>query len=1186
MSSELQAEIGGMTKGQLRTKAKELSIGQDDIDAAGEEDDEKAALTDLIRKNDPAAVLMKMTKGQLRAKARELSIGQKDIDYAGDKDDEKAALTDLILKNDPAAVLMKMSKGQLRAKAEEANVSRKDIDDAGEEEDEKAAIINLILSAPEKKYTVPEPQPEPEPDRELEPEPDHGRPALSSASHDQYEHGAFAQTKTDQVLLNLVNEVQDINLASLDMTEDGHTLEWPQICVVGGQSEGKSTLLSAIVSANMSSKMEFLPEGKGMVTRCPISVQMTKTKGQDKHSATVSKQRSGHTEEGTPGEGGMIPGPGADPTEVQLSEWGRDIQQRITAMQDDMVKPGEVTKNKIIVRLKGPNLPNLSLVDLPGLRQYDDEEQVGLKDRLEAMVTQCLDNKSTIILCVGPASADPSTWAGRVPANKMDKQGARTIGVVTKTDTIFSSGVETEDHLANQRQLKAVLDDARKVPYYAAYNPKPKDEALYKAAGFDLKGRLEGYFTAGRVGNVAIAQDLEKRLSTHLQEQLPALHDSFKKKLKVLEAELHHSLTPTWYIVEQLMLSYARLVQSYCSTIDDPEEIVSHRGLSGKTPEGEVIWQEEKSCMELLMTLMDDFSDKVKPSAMYEDAGAQESILFRSTEAVLKDVQDRRKQTEKIVAQGRAWVKDPRNWRTDGEVAQMLGKTLKGDLDGLCNDVLSGIKDGTDNLKGLFPVCNGFFDAVCKVTFTLEELGKDKKFRIDDFPLIKERLKKATDDRLAYNWDKVEEKAAETAKVPEAGVVNEKFMEIKEVQKALARVCAYAADPTARHPWMRHGGGGGDLSRTITVSVVDTALDTRDPPSGICVKQKVSVNLWPTVYAKIESHGDSRVHGLSFYTDQDDVNSFKGASIADVTGCTFMKQREPFMFQIDWYKIVLFGQHLTPKQVQFAFQDEDKRDLFYDALVNLGEGRPWNESAEQHATSERKREAREAREAEVAEQKERERVRQEELLRLADEEADEGAQAAEGVRREMAPAFRRGDLLAEELWALEDTASITKDKITERGRLFLYGSKVFLDFYTALKAAPLAFTDEQIQNEVNAESYRLWALMLVRVQTQQQIDSVSMEMNSRFFDFASATAPFSCSSIFGRVQISKMVAAHESSEYGVDDRRSPPGPERLLRQDDGIRDRENKTTQMATLRDLCRQFEATGLPEFQDGYVY
>ena len=87
-------------------------------------------------------------------------------------------------------------------------------------------------------------------------------------------------------------------------SDSQQTLDWPQICVVGGQAEGKSTLLSAIVSAKMDSKMNFLPEGTGMVTRCPIEVQMTCT-DVAQHTATVVTR-------GCPSD--TIRGPGQEPS--------------------------------------------------------------------------------------------------------------------------------------------------------------------------------------------------------------------------------------------------------------------------------------------------------------------------------------------------------------------------------------------------------------------------------------------------------------------------------------------------------------------------------------------------------------------------------------------------------------------------------------------------------------------------------------------------------------------------------------------------------------------------------------------------------------------------------------------------------------------------------------------------------
>ena len=681
MSSELQAEIGSMTKGQLRTKAKELNVSQRDIDDAGQEDDEKAALTDLILKNAPAS---------------------------------------------PAELLMKMTKGQLRTKAKEAGISQDDIDAVGEE-DEKAALSNLIITAPKK--TVPEPEPEPEPE---------GTPALEPVVTAAYQLSGGGLTKQKSIhtrnaggspqvrkiemggsqikLLNLVNEVQEISLGDLDMSDaqSGSTLEWPQICVVGGQAEGKSTLLSAIVSANMTAKMNFLPEGIDMVTRCPILVQMTCPKGQMEHTAVVSTQRHGSSEEeGVPGQGGLIPGPGAVPTATEIKSWGLHIQHSITALQDSIVAKNEVTHQKIIVKLKGPCLPNLSLVDLPGLQA--GTEPGTLPARLREMVTANLLSPSAIILSVGSAGNDPKIWAGKALAEAVDQQQIRTIGVVTKVDTLFGRPA-TQLQLANQEQLKRVLLEEEDTPYYAAYNPAPEDEQAFLDFGINLKNEMEAMFRQGHVGNQAIAKDLEGKLAEHLEVQLPALHKRFRDELDKLNAVLSTTAKPSWTVVEQLMLAYSRHVSHYVVKTSNPREVKPSTGISD--PKNAAVqaglWDNKASIKTALTKLVDSFNQKMQPQAIYEDPGAADSVLFMDTRELLSKIEESKSPGLDVIALvGPAKAKLPQYQRDDSQVAVEMGVELGDRLSSLCGDVLGDIGH---ELKTLL---KRYYRAVATVQFEL-----------------------------------------------------------------------------------------------------------------------------------------------------------------------------------------------------------------------------------------------------------------------------------------------------------------------------------------------------------------------------------------------------------------------------------------------------------------------------------
>lgn len=67
-------------------------------------------------------------------------------------------------------------------------------------------------------------------------------------------------------LISVINKLQDV-FQEVEL-EDGDQLKLPQIVVIGSQSSGKSSVLEAIVGE------DFLPRGAGIVTRCPLILQL------------------------------------------------------------------------------------------------------------------------------------------------------------------------------------------------------------------------------------------------------------------------------------------------------------------------------------------------------------------------------------------------------------------------------------------------------------------------------------------------------------------------------------------------------------------------------------------------------------------------------------------------------------------------------------------------------------------------------------------------------------------------------------------------------------------------------------------------------------------------------------------------------------------------------------------------
>ncbi len=72
-----------------------------------------------------------------------------------------------------------------------------------------------------------------------------------------------AQAQPMEGVIRTVNKLQDaFTILGYD------PLSLPQICVVGGQSSGKSSVLENIVGR------DFLPRGSGIVTRRPLVIQL------------------------------------------------------------------------------------------------------------------------------------------------------------------------------------------------------------------------------------------------------------------------------------------------------------------------------------------------------------------------------------------------------------------------------------------------------------------------------------------------------------------------------------------------------------------------------------------------------------------------------------------------------------------------------------------------------------------------------------------------------------------------------------------------------------------------------------------------------------------------------------------------------------------------------------------------
>ena len=210
--------------------------------------------------------------------------------------------------------------------------------------------------------------------------------------------------RDDQMMMLTKKMIQIRSLLQTVGQSDALTL--PSIVVIGSQSSGKSSVLEAIVGH------EFLPKGNNMVTRRPIELTLVNTPE-------------------AKAEYGEFPALGLG----KVTDFSH-IQKTLTDL--NMAVPAEqcVTDDPIQLRIYSPNVPDLSLIDLPGYIQVVGRDQPPeLKEKISELCDKYIQQPN-IILAISAADVDLANSTALRASRRVDPRGERTIGVITKMDLV------------------------------------------------------------------------------------------------------------------------------------------------------------------------------------------------------------------------------------------------------------------------------------------------------------------------------------------------------------------------------------------------------------------------------------------------------------------------------------------------------------------------------------------------------------------------------------------------------------------------------------------------------------------------------------------------------------------------------------------------------------------------------
>lgn len=106
----------------------------------------------------------------------------------------------------------------------------------------------------------------------------------------------------------------------------------------------------------------------------------------------------------------------------------QDINRRINEEQNRLTNNrDQISKTVLLLNVQAPWLPNLTLIDLPGIIQVTAKQQdSGVVTVIEELIQEYLDRPSTIILAIIQACNDIETSAAIKYAKMFDPEGERT----------------------------------------------------------------------------------------------------------------------------------------------------------------------------------------------------------------------------------------------------------------------------------------------------------------------------------------------------------------------------------------------------------------------------------------------------------------------------------------------------------------------------------------------------------------------------------------------------------------------------------------------------------------------------------------------------------------------------------------------------------------------------------------
>ncbi|KAI1386830.1 P-loop containing nucleoside triphosphate hydrolase protein [Hypoxylon trugodes] len=235
-----------------------------------------------------------------------------------------------------------------------------------------------------------------------------------------------------------LEQLQSEQKALLDAIDDlrkhgvGRFIDLPQIIVVGDQSSGKSSVLEAI------SRVRF-PVKDELCTRFATELVL-RTNNQTRVDVRIHPSATSKNKEQP-----------FDEKSFDKDELPRIIEDAKSKMLKD---DAGFSEDVLRIEISSPDVPHLTLVDLPGFYHGEDDKQSAAgRDIVDRLAERYMARKNSIILAIISARNQVILQKVLSKVKHHDKEKRRTLGIITKPDTLTSGSQDEANFIRLAKNL-------------------------------------------------------------------------------------------------------------------------------------------------------------------------------------------------------------------------------------------------------------------------------------------------------------------------------------------------------------------------------------------------------------------------------------------------------------------------------------------------------------------------------------------------------------------------------------------------------------------------------------------------------------------------------------------------------------------------------------------------------------